>query len=63
MQSVKTGPKKCAKCGHEFNAGSIRKCPYSVKGAYVCRYCCRKCRYWLKDGIGEKCGYRKGEKI
>ena len=47
----------CAKCGHEFHLGTIRQCPYSMTGRYVCRYCCMRCRYCIRTPLGEQCGY------
>lgn len=53
--------KKCARCGHEYEPffATIRKCPYSKRGAWVCVYCCKACRYVKRVGTGFGCGYQQ----
>nr|DAL54462.1 MAG TPA_asm: zinc finger protein [Caudoviricetes sp.] len=49
----------CCKCKHEYHPCSIRKCPYSEKGLYICVYCCKKCPYVKEVQLGWTCTYGK----
>lgn len=53
----------CAKCGNAFEPfyNTIRKCPYSKKGACVCVYCCKRCPYVTRIGTGFGCELFKRE--
>lgn len=51
----------CCKCKNQYSSYSIRKCPYSKKGLYVCVYCCKKCPYVKQVPLGWKCTYQKGD--
>lgn len=57
---------KCAKCGYEYEPfyATIRKCPYSKRGAWVCVYCCKRCQYVTRVGTGFGCElFKREEKI
>nr|DAK37523.1 MAG TPA: RRN7 Zinc-finger of RNA-polymerase I-specific TFIIB, Rrn7 [Caudoviricetes sp.] len=47
----------CRKCKHEYHPCSIRKCPYSEKGLYICVYCCKRCPYVKEVQLGWICTY------
>nr|DAQ22508.1 MAG TPA: Hepcidin [Caudoviricetes sp.] len=49
----------CCKCKNQYNPYSIRKCPYSKQGLYVCVYCCKNCPYSEQIGTGWCCRYTK----
>ena len=58
-KQTKTSYKKCAKCGYAYNPCTIRRCPYSKKGAWVCVYCCKRCPRVTKIGTGFGCSLFK----
>ena len=50
---------QCAKCKNHFETVSIRKCPYSKRGAWVCVYCCKRCPHVTRIGTGFGCSLFK----
>lgn len=53
----------CCKCKNQYNPYSIRNCPYSKQGLYVCVYCCKKCPYSEQIGTGWCCRYTNETKL
>ena len=53
----------CAKCKNLYEPfyTTIRKCPYSKRGAWICVYCCKACRYVKRVGTGFGCGYQQNK--
>lgn len=50
---------KCAKCKHEYRTYTVRRCPYSKTGKYICFWCCKRCPYVEQRGTALGCKLKK----
>ena len=53
----------CDRCKRDYNPVTVRTCkhPSVIKhfGTHVCMYCCRKCKFHIKNGAAVMCGYKE----